>query len=188
MLCACVAPRAGRGVAVSVGTWASGHICAEGRGMPRPCPPFLVQTFPPRPLTAPASRSDPGGSQSLQTLTSHSPLSQGPLHLPARLLLYPCSQDDSRSYGWPGGPRAPWGQGGGRKRPPGHCSTRSPPNQESLKKVVPGFSQHLGQMGRPLWMYCERLQTQMERVQRWGVFRIETWRVWARLRVFLETT
>ena len=62
------------------------------------------------------------------------------------------------------------------------------PNQESLKEVVPGFSQHLGQMGRPLWMHCECLQTQMERVQRWGVFRNETWRVWARLRVFLETT
>jgi len=43
-------------------------------------------------------------------------------------------------------------------------------------------------MGRPLWMHRERLQTQMERVQRSGVFRNETWRVWARLRVFLETT
>lgn len=64
----------------------------------------------------------------------------------------------------------------------------SHPNQESLKEVVPGFSQHLGQMGRPLWMHRERLQTQMERVQRLGVFRNETWRVWARLRVFLETT
>lgn len=62
-----------------------------------------------------------------------------------------------------------------------------PPNQESLKEVVPGFSQHLGQMGRPLWMHRERLQTQMERVQRWGVCKNETRRVWARLWVFLET-
>lgn len=37
-------------------------------------------------------------------------------------------------------------------------------------------------------MHRERLQTQMERVQRWGVFKNETRRVWARLRVFLETT
>ena len=58
------------------------------------------------------------------------------------------------------------------------------PNQESLKEVVPGFSQHLG---RPLWMHCEHLQTQMERVQRWGVFKNKTRRVWARLWVFLET-
>lgn len=63
-----------------------------------------------------------------------------------------------------------------------------PPNQESLKEVVPGFSQHLGQMGRPLWTHREHLQTQMERVQRWGVFKNETRHVWARLRVFLETT
>ena len=125
MLCACVAPRAGSGAAVSVGTWASGHICAEGRGMPRPCPPFLVQTFQPRLLTAPASRSNLGGSLSPQTLTSHSPLFQGPLHLPARLLIYPCSQDKSKTCGWPGGPRGPWGQGGGR-RPPGRCSARHP--------------------------------------------------------------
>lgn len=59
-------PGAGR-VAVSVGTWASGHICAEGEGMQKALPtlPGSDHSHPGPSLPLPPDQT-PGGSQSLK--------------------------------------------------------------------------------------------------------------------------
>lgn len=140
--------------------------------MPRTFPPFLVQPFPPRPLTAPA----PGSSELPQMLAIHAAPSRDcdTCQLSSYFILAPGTEQAlqvaERSQGATGTGEEVGEQG---------CLVMAQPLPgRSGRKWVPEFLRRLGPIGRLCGCAPGISRHELRRSQRWRAFRNEMWHFW----------